>query len=131
MNTRSPRWIAYVRRTSPPASDSHQNARGTTLFFLSSDATHWMRKRPVKSAWPRSPTSSQPVGTLSRVTADHLVPQPPFLHPADGQEIGGGAEDAVPDAVLADAAAPRPVVDGHLRDAEPVDPQERRQEAVH
>src|SRR6185436_16467917 len=131
MKTGSPRWMAYARSTSPPAIESHQNARGTTLFFLISDATHWTRNRPVKSACPSNPTSSQPEGMVSRLTANHLVSEPAFLHPSDRQEIGGGPEHPVPHAVLAHAPAPRPVAHGNLRHAETFDAEERRQEAVH
>src|SRR5262245_43809034 len=122
--------MAYARSVAPPARESHQKATGTTLAFLRSEAIHCTKNRAEKRSCPRNPMVSHPEG-MSRVTASHLVPQPARFHPAHGEKVREGPEDAVPHAVLAGPRDPRPVIHGDLDDAPSFDPDQRGEEPVH
>src|SRR5215510_3556337 len=103
-----------------------------TLLFLTSDANHWTRKRPEKRACPTKPITFHSSGVGgSGVTANHLVAETAFLHPAYRQKIDEGPEDPVPDPVLARAARARAMVHGDLRHREALDAKQRGQEPVH
>ena len=61
----------------------------------------------------------------------HLVFEHPFLHPAHGQQIVKGCEQAVPDAVIAFAGESWVVGNGDFRHGKTFHFNEGRQKSVH
>src|SRR5262245_2023475 len=70
------------------------------------------------------------LGKLLRLSLRDLPAEVALLHPAHREQVDEGAEDAVPEAVLARPLQAWAVADGDLHDRSAFDLYERRQEAV-
>src|SRR5437870_1662573 len=119
----------------------YQKASGMTLSPWRSDAIHCTRKRAEKIALPSNPKTAsrlqsspnmrreavQVARSIIAFPLSSLVDRFPDLpadgaaaHPADGEQIGEGAEHPVADPVVAPARGARPVGHRDLRDLEPL-----------
>src|SRR5271157_845460 len=84
----------------------------------------------TKSAEPVAAAEFSPNGSSVEALGD-LVAEHALFHPAHGEQIVEGGEEAVPNPVVALARETGVVGDGDFRDGEAFDFEERGQEPVH
>src|SRR4051812_22287 len=94
----------------PPPRLKYQKAVGITLRRARSEASHWRKKRPKKSAWPKKPMAIRSWRRWARQLLHGGDGDPAPLQPPDSEEIGDAAPEAVADPVLALAEAAGAVV---------------------
>src|SRR5688572_2068767 len=125
---------ATARARSTPCPTAHSRRAGSTSV-TQTVAPSWVRTRRCFSPQRPSPTRRTFIRALlvdqrAAQVLRHLVAEPPVLHPAHDQQVGGGHEDPVQHAVLGPAESPRAVAHGHFQHAVAAHPEQRGDEPV-